>query len=503
MNFKAIRQIIFYMSRKTLHAIIVNCLLIGTMYASSLNAQDIKSVRNASVALQLNNATLIKVFKEIEIRTDYEFAFQVEDLNRSIRITASFENVSVADVLMEVSKQANLKFKQINNTIHISKKAKDSKPDETIEVIIQGTTITGKVISSEDNEGLPGVNVVVKGTTQGSITDVEGNYKLDVPDENSVLVFSSVGYAPEETTVGNRTVIDIAMVIDVTSLEEITVIGYGTQSKALVTNSISTVNSDQIVDRAVVSFTEALVGQVAGVQIQQTTGAGPVIKIRGVGTITSGGQPLYVVDGVPIDNTISTSSMMGGWGGQQMQNPMASINPNDIESINILKDASSTAIYGSRGSNGVIIITTKKGVPGKAVVSANVSYGMQTVAHKIDMMNTVEWAEMETHRRNWAWKNSGDGRELDDPNSVRTSVFFKIPNEFADPSAAFPDTDWQDEIFRVAPMKTISLSASGGTEKTRYYISGDYVDQEGVISVTKKTHLSFLQYNYFNILLHS
>ncbi|MCK5468488.1 MAG: TonB-dependent receptor plug domain-containing protein, partial [Cyclobacteriaceae bacterium] len=191
--------------------------------------------------------------------------------------------------------------------------------------------------------------------------------------------------------------------------------------------------------------------------------------------------PLYVVDGVPIDNTIADRGMMGGWHGQQMQNPMASINPNDIESINILKDASSTAIYGSRGSNGVIIITTKKGVAGKPTVSANVSYGMQSVAHKVDMMNTEEWAEMETHRRNWAWKNSGDNRNLNDPNSVRTSPFFKIPLEFSDPLAHFPDTDWQDEIFRVAPMKTIALSASGGSEKTRYYISGDYVDQEGVI----------------------
>ncbi|MCK5101788.1 MAG: TonB-dependent receptor, partial [Cyclobacteriaceae bacterium] len=229
---------------------------------------------------------------------------------------------------------------------------------------------------------------------------------------------------------------------------------------------------------------EALVGQVAGVQIQQTSGApgaGPVIKIRGIGSITGGGLPLYVVDGVPIDNTIADRGMMGGWSGQQMQNPMASINPNDIESINILKDASSTAIYGSRGSNGVIIITTKKGVAGKPTVSANVSYGMQSVAHKVDMMNTEEWAEMETHRRNWAWKNSGDNRNLNDPNSVRTSPFFKIPLEFSDPLAHFPDTDWQDEIFRVAPMKTIALSASGGSEKTRYYISADYVDQEGVI----------------------
>ncbi len=483
MKINLLQQIVM-LSKYAFIGLFLQTLTFSLLLGSEINAQENKSVREVFIKINLENANIFEIFQRIESKTDFVFNYEKKDISPSSKFSITGKRKSVAEILMEVSKEAKLKFRQVNNNINVNKLTKKLHSEVKIEVIIDGITITGKVTSSEDSEGLPGVNVVVKGTMQGSVTDVEGNYKLEAPDENSILVFSSVGYLSEEITVGNQTVIDLTMTQDITALGEIVVVGYGSKSRKLLTNAVSTVNSDQIVDRAVVSFTEALVGQVAGVQIQQISGApgtGPSIKIRGVGSITGSGQPLYVIDGVPIDNTI-TSTAMSGASGQPPLNPMATINPNDIESINILKDASSTAIYGSRGSNGVIIITTKQGVQGKARVSATVTYGMQTVERKVDMMNTEEWVEMETNRRNWTWVlyGQGDNRQLDDPNSVRNSPFLKIPLEFSDPSN-YPDTDWQDAIFDVAPWKTISLSASGGNEKTRYYISGDYVDQEGII----------------------
>ncbi len=475
-------QLIKLIMKVSYYGFFLQIIFLNVLLANGAKGQKNLSVKEVFIDLQLKDASIVEAFNSIESKTNYEFNYNRPELDLNTPVNINSSHISVADVLMDISKQTGLKFRQVNRSINVDRKI--GRFSKGVEILLAEVEITGKV-TDETGENLPGVNVIVKGTSLGSVTDVQGNYKLEAPDENSILVFSSVGYLEEEITIRNQTVIDLTMVLDITALEEVVVVGYGDQAKALLTNAVSTVTADQLADRAVVSFAEALAGQVAGVQIQQTSGApgsGPVIKIRGVGSISGGGLPLYVVDGIPIDNVISTASVMGGNSRQQPQNPMASINPNDIESISILKDASSTAIYGSRGSNGVIIITTKKGVAGKAKISFNISQGMQTVAHKIDMMNTAEWVNMETDRLNWSWVNYGGPnpiRNLDDPNSVRTPGFM-IPDEFSNPSSLL-DTDWQDEMFRVAPMTTVSLSASGGSEKARYYISGDYVNQEGVI----------------------
>jgi len=354
-------------------------------------------------------------------------------------------------------------------------------------------SISGVVID-DNGVPLPGGSVVVKGTTIGVLTDINGKFSIDVPDDATVLVVSFVGYLTKEVKIGNMTNIEVKLNADFKSLGDVVVVGYGTQSRALIASSMASVNSDQLKDRPSTSFTEALVGKVAGVQFQQTTGApggGFSVKIRGIGSITSNSQPLYVVDGVPIDNVISTSGVQfsqSTWttsNGQQAQNPMASMNPNDIQSIDILKDAASTAIYGSRGSNGVVLITTKQGAVGKAVFSANVSTGIQTLDKKVDMMNLEEYVAMETQRRNYQWVLNGGnvavaGRSLTDPNSVRTNNGYKIPVEFSDLSN-FRGTDWQNELFQSAPMTSAQLSVSGGTGKTRYYLSGDLVNQDGII----------------------
>ncbi len=472
MNFKTIRQIITYMSRKTLHAIIINCLLIGTMYAGGLNAQTVKSIRNESVVLQLNNAALTKVFKEIELLTDYDFAYQVEDLNRSVRITANFENASVADVLIEVSRQTDLKFKQINNTIHITKRNKEAKFEETIEVVIQGISITGKVIGSDDEEGLPGVNVVVKGTSQGSVTDVEGNYIIEVPDESSVLVFSSVGYISEEFAAGTRTVIDLSMVPDIKALEEIVVIGYGAVKKSDLTGSVAQVKAKDLVQAPASGLNQAMQGRMAGVQVVQGSaapGGGIKVLIRGTNSINGNNQPLYVIDGFPLFDAGGTGNPQGDASSVSSFNPLSSINVNDIESIEVLKDASATAIYGSRGANGVVLVTTKSGKAGSSVLTYDGYYGVQEVNNLYDLMNAQQFAEFTNEK----YKDESFA-----------PIFGGSDPSLPDPSTLGEGTDWQDEVFRVAPIQNHQLSLSGGNDKLSHFISLGYYDQEGVVKNT-------------------
>ena len=262
--------------------------------------------------------------------------------------------------------------------------------------------------------------MVITGTTLGTITDASGRYSLEIPEGSSTLTFTFIGMDPKVVTIGTQTRIDVTMAESAIGLDEVVVVGYGTQKKAMVTSSVGSINAEQLKDKALTSFTEAMAGQLAGVQVQQTTGApggGFSVKIRGVGSITGGSQPLYVIDGVPIDNVIGTQAVSTSYStwttsnGQQAQNPMATLNPNDIQSIDILKDASATAIYGSRGSNGVILITTKQGTSGKPVFSLNVSAGIQSVSKKVDMMNMPEYIAMETQRRNYQWVIYGSGAD--------------------------------------------------------------------------------------------
>ena len=212
--------------------------------------------------------------------------------------------------------------------------------------------LTGRVTDSESNQGLPGVNVAIKGTTTGTSTDGAGNFKLSVPKDKSALVFSYVGYINQEIAIANRTTINISMVSDNQTLSEVVVVGYGNQERRDVTGAVATIKTQNIKDLPVTSIDQKMAGQVAGVQVNQVSGApgsAPVIRIRGSGSLGAGDDPLYVIDGFPVTNYFSKFS-----------NPLSTISPDDIESISVLKDASSTAIYGSRGSNGVILITTKK-----------------------------------------------------------------------------------------------------------------------------------------------
>lgn len=361
--------------------------------------------------------------------------------------------------------------------------------------------VKGTVTSAEDGATIPGVTVLEKGTSNGTVTDIDGGYEITLSNGNAVLVFSYVGFAKTELQVGNRSALDIELQMDMEQLNEVVVVGYGTQKRKDLSGSISRITSDEFLQPSTGSFDQMLQGKVAGVQINQTTGApgGNVnILVRGVSSISGGNQPLYVIDGFPVDG--GSNSNMRGYGGDSFSsadmasntanriNPLSAINPSDIASIEILKDASATAIYGSRGSNGVVIITTKRGNYEKAQISLDMSYSYQEVANKLDLMNASQYADFVADGRDNAWIFRGG--DINDPNEVRNAAS-RVRPEFRNPASLTTDTDWQDVIFRTAPVRNVQLSSRGGTDKTSFFISGGYFSQEGVVINS--------DYNRFNL----
>lgn len=371
----------------------------------------------------------------------------------------------------------------------------------TATVWAQGVTVTGTV-TDDYGDPLIGVNVLVRGTTTGAITDIDGRYSVAVSGNQSVLLVSYVGFLPQEITVGNQRTINVVMREDAQGLDEVVVVGYGTQRKSDITGSVATVDPDKLKDRPVSNFGEALIGQMAGVQIQQISGQpgseGLLVRVRGTASITQSSDPLYVVDGFPMED-----------------GAFRLVTPSDIESIQILKDASSTAIYGSRGSNGVVIITTKKGQAGKPRVSFTAQIGTQHKERSVEMMNRNQYVEWFKDGRNQAWLDqpiiAGDPDKtphtINDPNDRRAlyssaSTNFMIPDgdskygyayNFHDPASVslLPDNNWQDLLFRDAMMQQYELSITGGSENTRYAFSGSFLDQEGIVRSTDYKRYNF------------
>lgn len=327
-------------------------------------------------------------------------------------------------------------------------------------------TVTGKIVD-ETNKPLPGVSVVVKGKTTGSISNVEGVFSV-LADENAILVFSAISYVTQEVAVNKRSTLSVSMQPSNKLLNEIVVVGYGTQSKRAVTGAVTSIGYDQFKDRSFSNVTQALAGSLPGVNITQAQGAPgvtPIIRIRGISSITAGTNPLFVVDGVPLENF-----------------NLNMINPQDIQSVEVLKDASSAAIYGSRGASGVIIVTTKLGKPGKSTVSASYEYGVQEVSRRVNMMNAQDWIKYYIDAKNNAWIDLGGNRAAADNNDLRPGTTYDIPTDFTtNPGQFGTGTDWQDVMFRVAPSRNAQVSVSGGTEKTQFLFSGALLKQDAVL----------------------
>ena len=368
------------------------------------------------------------------------------------------------------------------------------------------TKVSGKV---SDNKGTPliGVNILVKGTSQGTITDVDGNYSINTTAKAQIK-FNYVGFNENIQEVGDRKIINVVMIESTKNLDEVVVVGYGQIRKKDLTGSVASFGADKLKDRPYGNALQSLSGQVSGVQISQSQGApgmAPSIKVRGASSINAGTTPLYVIDGIPLeDNTVragdgaSTSSNM-----DFNRNPLNNINPNDIESVEILKDASSAAIYGSRGANGVVIITTKQGKAGKTKIDASYEFGVSQVNRRTDVMNAQEWMNFETAARNNTWATTLKAN----PNAVRGNNT-KIPVEFSDPAwlaRIGNGTDWQDVLFRTAYSHNVQLSASGGNEKTQFMVSGGYLNTQGVVDqneynrITLRSNLKHKISEKFNV----
>ena len=321
--------------------------------------------------------------------------------------------------------------------------------------------VSGTVTDLENDEPIPGVNVLVKGASAGTITDVEGNYRLDVPSEESILVFSSIGYTTEEIPVGNQTVIDVALAPSLEQLSEVVVIGFGTQERDDVTGSISSVSGEELNDIPVPSFEQALTGRAAGVQVTTGSGvpgAGANIRVRGIGS-TSNAEPLYVIDGIIIGNVEG--------GGQTSISPLSLINPNDIESIDILKDASATAIYGARAGNGVVIITTKRGKEGQMQLNFDAYTAWNVLDQSnFNMLSGPQWAQYIAEVNAEAGLTEYPGQPFID----------KVLS-----GADVPMYDWFDAAYRDGRINSYNLSLNAGSEKSQYFTSIGYFDQEGIL----------------------
>ncbi|WP_370476319.1 SusC/RagA family TonB-linked outer membrane protein [Tamlana flava] len=342
----------------------------------------------------------------------------------------------------------------------------------------QEKIVTGTV-TDVSSIPLPGVNVIVKASSRGTSTDFDGNYSISVaPGET--LTFSYIGFKTTEVTIGSDNVYNISLETDNAQLDEVVVIGYGTQKRTSVTGAVASFEAESLVERPLVRMDQALVGQLSGVRVKQTSGvpgAGFTIQVRGTGSINASNEPLYVIDGFPLDTDGQPSN----------------INPNDIESIQVLKDASSTAIYGSRGSNGVVLITTKRGKSGKPKITFNTYAGWNETVKKLDVLSADEWVERAIEHQNYAYvRNFGSqGATSSHTNDQRRAILGLAPGEintgymyderWLQPGHPGLDyVDWQDLYFRKGFVQSYQLSATGGNDITRYYVSGDYSDQEGI-----------------------
>jgi len=395
----------------------------------------------AQISLKLKNVPLERVFEEITRQSGCDFVYNDNLLNTTHNIDLNVTNASLAEVLEKSFANQPVTY-TISMNMVVVKRRTETK------TVPQAITITGKV-SDKLGQALPGVNVRLKGSKTGTQTDSFGSYSIRVPDNTGVLVFSFLGFISQEVTIGNQTIINVTLTEDPKSLSEVVVVGYGTQSRKTVTASISKVEGQNISRQPVGTPGEALAGLAAGVQVQSDQGAKPgappTIRIRGIGSLSSSNDPLYVVDGYPLQTAANFTL----------------INPNDIESIEILKDAASAAIYGSRAANGVVLVTTKRGKSGKTVFSVSAYTGLQKVTKLMETLDRDQFIDY-----------------MKDVYRIRSLPY---PAIFDGNTSTLPDVNWQKEVFRTAPTTNFELNASGGSEKVRFNTSMGYFKQEGVL----------------------
>jgi TonB-linked SusC/RagA family outer membrane protein len=387
-------------------------------------------------SFRAENKQVVEVLQQIEENSDFRFFFLREQVDVERKVTVTAREATVEQILDELFRGEPVSYEFANEALIVLTRSDNplGSINSYITETMQQPAVSGTVTDS-GGQPLPGVTVVVKGTTRGTVTNADGNYSLTNIPEDATLQFSFVGMRTQEITIGEQTTINVTMEEETIGIEEVVAIGYGSIKKSDLTGAVSQVKSKDIAAYPSINMTQALQGRTAGVQIQSNNGepgSSYKVRIRGATSINSSSDPLYVVDGFP-----------GGYA------PPAE----DIESIEILKDASATAIYGSRGANGVILITTKRGSKGEAIVELNSSYSFQTAINKLDLLNKDQF----------------------------TDYITEISPTALDGQLIGPGTDWQDEIFRNGGVQNYQLSFKGGSEQLKYYISGIAYDHKGIV----------------------
>jgi TonB-dependent starch-binding outer membrane protein SusC len=400
--------------------------------------------------LNVKNASIIQVFDEIERVTDFGFLFKTDQLDLSKQYTIDIKSSNIDKILKEVLNENEYSYRFIDRNIVITRIGSESDQDNKTK------SVSGKITDSS-GALLPGVSVVVKGTTNGTITDTNGSYLLPSVPANATLQFSFVGMKMQEVAVNGKTTINIVLADETIGIEEVVAVGYGTSKKSDISGSVASVNKEEMMKKAPTNILQGLQGAAAGVLVTSQDGApdaNATIRIRGVATINGTAKPLYVVDGVQVGDNANFLA------------------PSDVESIEVLKDASATAIYGSAGANGVIMITTKHGMIGSTHVTFTADYGVQTLASTLDVCNVDQFAaNLRTGRAN-------DGAIL--ANQIFSATY----------DGKRKNIDWQKEMTRTSLKQQYNLSASGGTEKTQSNFSLSYLNNDGIVINTNYNRLS-------------
>jgi TonB-linked SusC/RagA family outer membrane protein len=451
---------------------ITTLLLLVSLF--QLHAND-SYAQKTKVTLNYNNVTLETVFNKIEAITDFKFIYKDKEIDYNQKVSILVKKEQLSKVLKKLLTDSKISYLVIGKQIILKPLQISSNTKlETINEVAQKISITGIVVD-KSGEPLPGASIIEKGTTNGTETDFNGNFSIAIKNKDAILVVQYLGYTKKEVTVKDKTNLKIVLIEDTSSLDEIVVIGYGSLSRSKVLGAVSSVNAEDISQLPVSSLDDAIASRVAGVQIVSNgaPGAGSAIIVRGVGTLTAGGSPLIVVDGYPLAQGSDISA----------------INPTDIESMSVLKDAASTAIYGSRGANGVIMITTKRAKSDKVVFDFNTYSGFQEVLNEPKFMNAYQFAEVVKEARDWGYVSADPAnRNETDNNATRLSQGavsrHLIPTNFDKYLSGTPgltDNNWLDDLFRSGRIESYDVAVSGRSGTTNWYISGGYFNQEGLI----------------------
>lgn len=452
--YKKLQRQIITALKITLQGILLQSVFVSLLIANDSNAQRQRSIEDIYIDINFQNASLESVLREISSKSALNFSYEGNNIPLKRKISAHASHESVANILRNISKSAKVKFKRVNGNIFVAT-LKNDNLEIVQEEFLAEVDITGK-ITDENGEGLPGASVVVKGTSSGTTSDLDGNYKLSA-EEGVTLVFSFVGYTAKEFVVGSQSVIDIQMQVDAEQLEEVVVVGYGTQKKSDVTGSVATVKGGKLTVAPMPNLSAGLAGKLTGVITSQQTGVpgfdNTTIRIRGASSLNNN-SALVIVDGI--------------------ERPLNRINPNEIESITVLKDAASAAIYGARAANGVILVTTKRGGDKPAQFNYSASFGTQRITRHPEYMNAYQYAKLIT-----------EAQLNDNPNLDPDELRFTEQQIEDYRTGKLPSTDWFATVLDdSAPIQQHNLSVDGGNQNTKYFFSLGYLDQKGLYSTS-------------------